>query len=67
MKALKAFKANGNEIIYLDAGVQKKIKMLGQEWSADLAKENAWAKKFIDSMNDFNQEWSQVKTIRRFE
>jgi len=66
IKAVKAFKENGNEIIYLDADVQKQIKALGKDWANELSKENAWAKKVIESMTAFEKEWSTVENIRKF-
>lgn len=66
IKALKAFEDSGNEITYLDKDVIKQIKDLGGEWAVEIGKENAWAKKVIDSMNSFEKQWSTVESIRKF-
>jgi len=67
INAIKAFKKNGNEIVHLDADVQKKIKSLGKDWADELSKENAWAKRIIESMYTFEQRWTTVENIRNFD
>ncbi len=66
MGAMEKFRKNGNEIIFLSPETQKRCHELGQEWAANIAKENAWFKKVMDSQDAFEKEWMEVGTIQVF-
>ena len=57
MGAMEKFRKTGNEIIFLSPETQKRCHELGQEWAANIAKDNPWFKKVMDSQNAFEAEW----------
>jgi len=63
-KALEFYRAQGNEVIVLDAEVQKKGKALGVAWAQEQAKENAWFKKVLDSQLAFEKLWKDAAHYR---
>ncbi len=63
-KALDFYKKAGNEIIVLDASVQKKGKQLGLAWAEEQAKTNPWFDKVLKSQRAFEKLWSQARHYR---
>ena len=63
-KALEFYKKEGNEIIVLDADVQRKAKKLGLEWADKQAKDNPWFAKVLKSQREFEKLWSQASYYR---
>ena len=62
-KALDFFKKEGNEIIVLDAAVQKQAKKLAIDWAKEQAKTNPWFDKVLKSQLAFEQLWRQATTL----
>jgi TRAP-type mannitol/chloroaromatic compound transport system substrate-binding protein len=63
-KALEFYKKEGNEVIVLDADVQRKAKKLGLEWADKQAKDNPWFAKVLKSQREFEKLWSQASYYR---
>ena len=63
-KALDFFKNEGNEIIVLDAAVQKEAKKLAIAWAQEQAKENPWFNKVLKSQLAFEELWGQATHYR---
>jgi len=63
-KALEFYKKAGNEIIVLDAAVQKKGKQLGLAWAKEQAKTNPWFDKVLKHQLQFEKLWSQARHYR---
>ena len=63
-KALEFYKKAGNEIIVLDAAVQKKGKQLGLAWAKEQAKTNPWFDKVLKHQLKFEKLWSQARHYR---
>lgn len=63
-KALEFYKKEGNEIIVLDADVQRKAKKLALEWADKQAKDNPWFAKVLKSQREFEKLWSQASYYR---
>jgi len=63
-KALEFYRAQGNEIIVLDAEVQKKGKALGVAWAKEQAKTNKWFAKVLDSQLAFEKLWKDAAHYR---
>jgi hypothetical protein len=63
-KALEFYKKAGNEIIVLDAAVQKKGKQLGVAWAKEQAKTNPWFDKVLKHQLQFEKLWSQARHYR---
>jgi len=63
-KALDFYKKQGNEVIVLDAAVQKEAKKLAIAWAQDVAKTNPWFDKVLKSQLEFEQLWSQAGHYR---
>jgi len=63
-KAPDFYKKQGNEVIVLDAAVQKEAKKLAIAWAQDVAKTNPWFDKVLKSQLEFEQLWSQAGHYR---
>ena len=63
-KALEFYKKQGNEIIVLDASVQKKAKQLAISWAREQAKNNPWFDKVLKHQLAFEKLWSQATHYR---
>lgn len=63
-KALDFFKSEGNEVIVLDADVQRQAKKLAIDWAKEQAKENPWFDKVLKSQLAFEELWSQATHYR---
>jgi len=63
-KALEFYKKQGNEIIVLDASVQKKAKQLAISWAREQAKNNPWFDKILKHQLAFEKLWSQATHYR---
>lgn len=63
-KALEFYKEAGNEIIVLDAAVQRKGKQLGIAWAKEQAKTNPWFDKVLKHQLAFEKLWSQARHYR---
>ncbi len=63
-KALDFYKKQGNEIIVLDAAVQRKAKKLALAWAAEQAKQNPWFDRVLKSQLAFEKLWSQATYYR---
>ncbi|HHZ76887.1 MAG TPA: C4-dicarboxylate ABC transporter substrate-binding protein, partial [Rhodospirillales bacterium] len=63
-KALEFYKKQGNEIIVLDASVQKKAKQLAISWAREQAKTNPWFDKVLKHQLAFEKLWSQATHYR---
>jgi len=63
-KALDFYRKQGNEVIVLDAAVQKKGKALGVAWAKEQAKSNAWFDKVLKSQLAFEKLWKDAAHYR---
>ena len=63
-KALDFFKKQGNEIIVLDAAVQRQAKKLAIAWAKEQAKDNPWFDKVLKSQLAFEKLWRQATHYR---
>jgi TRAP-type mannitol/chloroaromatic compound transport system substrate-binding protein len=63
-KALDFYKKQGNEIIVLDADVQRQAKKLAIAWAQEQAKTNPWFDKVLKSQLAFEQLWRQASHYR---
>ncbi len=63
-KALDFYRKQGNEVIVLDADVQKKAKALGVAWAKEQAKTNAWFAKVLKSQLEFESLWKDAAHYR---
>jgi len=63
-KALDFYRKQGNEIIVLDAAVQKKAKALGIAWAQEQAKTNEWFAKVLKSQLEFETLWKDAAHYR---
>lgn len=63
-KALEFYRAQGNEVIVLDAEVQKKGKALGVAWAQEQAKDNPWFAKVLASQLAFEKLWKDAAHYR---
>ena len=63
-KALEFFKKQGNEIIVLDADVQRQAKKLAIDWAKEQAKDNPWFDKVLKSQLAFEKLWRQATHYR---
>ena len=65
-KAYKEYLEAGNEIIELDAEVQRKARELGNQWAEKQAQNNVWFSKVLKSQREFEELWSKADSYRRF-
>jgi TRAP-type mannitol/chloroaromatic compound transport system substrate-binding protein len=63
-KALDFYRKQGNEVIVLDASVQKKGKQLGLAWAKEQAKSNPWFDKVLKSQLAFEALWKDAAHYR---
>ena len=63
-KALEFYRKAGNEIIVLDAEVQRKGKALGVAWAMEQAKTNPWFDKVLKSQLAFEKLWKDAAHYR---
>lgn len=63
-KALAFYKKEGNEIIELDASVQKQAKQLALDWAKEQAKTNAWFKKILEHQLAYEKLWENAASYR---
>jgi len=63
-KALQFYRDQGNEVIVLDAAVQKKGKALGVAWAQEQAKTNPWFDKVLKSQLAFEKLWKDAAHYR---
>ena len=63
-KALDFFKKQGNEIIVLDADVQRQAKKLAIDWAKEQAKDNPWFDKVLKSQLAFEKLWREATHYR---
>jgi TRAP-type mannitol/chloroaromatic compound transport system substrate-binding protein len=63
-KALDFYKKAGNEIIELDAAVQKRAKKLALDWAREQAKGNAWFDKVLKHQLAFEKLWKDASSYR---
>ncbi len=63
-KALDFYRKAGNEIIVLDAAVQKQAKQLGIAWAENVAKDNPWFAKILKSQREFEKLWKDAAYYR---
>ena len=63
-KALAFFKKEGNEIIVLDAAVQRQAKKLAIDWAKQQAKDNPWFDKVLKHQLAFEKLWRQATHYR---
>jgi len=63
-KALDFYRKAGNEVIVLDASVQKKAKKLGLAWAQEQAKTNPWFDKVMKSQTAFEKLWKDASHYR---
>ncbi len=63
-KALDFYRKAGNEVIVLDAAVQKKAKNLGLAWAQEQAKTNPWFDKVMKSQTAFEKLWKDASHYR---
>ncbi len=63
-KALDFYKKQGNEIIVLDADVQRQAKKLSIAWAQKQAKTNPWFDKVLKSQLAFEQLWRDASHYR---
>jgi len=63
-KALDFFRAQGNEIIELDAETQVAAKNAGLAWADKVAAENEWFKRVLDDQAAFAELWKDANRYR---
>ncbi len=63
-KALDFYRKQGNEIIVLDAEVQREAKRLGLEWAMEEAERNPWFDKVLSSQLAFEKLWRDATHYR---
>ncbi len=63
-KALDFYRKQGNEVIVLDAAVQKKAKALGVAWAKEQAKTNPWFDKVLKHQIAFEALWKDAAHYR---
>ncbi|GMG82425.1 TRAP transporter substrate-binding protein [Paralimibaculum aggregatum] len=63
-EALAFFRAQGNEIIELDPEVQYEAREAGLAWAEQIAAENAWFRKVLDSQKAFDELWKDSGKYR---
>lgn len=63
-KALDFYRKQGNEIIVLDAAVQRRAKKLAIAWAQEQAKTNAWFDKVLKSQIAFEKLWKDAAFYR---
>ncbi len=63
-KALAFYKKEGNEIIELDASVQKQAKQLALDWAKEQAKTNDWFKKILEHQLAYEKLWANAASYR---
>lgn len=60
MGAMEKYKKAGNEIIVMDASVEKEARKLAREWADQQAASNEWFKKILDSQRKYHQGWLEI-------
>ncbi len=63
-KALDFYRKAGNEIIELDADVQRQARKIGLEWAQKAAQKDAAFAKILKSQLDFEKEWEGAERWR---
>ncbi|MBL8376498.1 MAG: TRAP transporter substrate-binding protein DctP [Burkholderiales bacterium] len=63
-KALDFYRKAGNEIIELDAEVQRQARKIGLDWAAKTARDNPWFARILKSQTDFEAEWAGAERWR---
>lgn len=63
-KALQFYKDQGNEILVLDAAVQRRAKQLGVEWARQVAETNPWFDRVLKHQLAFERLWSEATHYR---
>jgi TRAP-type mannitol/chloroaromatic compound transport system substrate-binding protein len=63
-KALDFYRKQGNEIIVLDADVQKRVKAMAGEWADGVAKSDPWFAKVLKSQREFEALWKDATHYR---
>ncbi len=63
-KALDFYRKQGNEIIVLDAEVQREAKRLGLEWARAEAEKNPWFDRVLNSQLAFEKLWQDATHYR---
>lgn len=63
-KALQFFRDAGNEIIELDAEVQREVKKSAIEWGKVQGADNEWFKKGYESQREFEHRWKDANRYR---
>lgn len=63
-KALQFYKDQGNEVVVLDAAVQRRAKQLGVEWARGVAATNPWFDRVLKHQLAFERLWSQATHYR---
>ncbi|MDX1711337.1 MAG: TRAP transporter substrate-binding protein DctP [Rhodovibrionaceae bacterium] len=63
-KALEKYRAEGNEIIELNAEVQVAAHKAGLEWAEEQAQDNEWFRKVLDHQKAFADLWKDANRYR---
>ena len=63
-KALQFYKDHGNEVIVLDAAVQRRAKDLAVAWAKKVAAGNPWFAKVLKSQTAFEKLWQDASSYR---
>lgn len=63
-KALDFYRKAGNQIIELDAEVQRQARKIGLDWAEKTAATNPWFAKVLKSQLDFEKEWDGAERWR---
>jgi TRAP-type mannitol/chloroaromatic compound transport system substrate-binding protein len=63
-KALEFFRKAGNEIIELDAEVQRQTRKIGMAWAQKTAQGNPWFGKVLQSQLEFEKSWDGAERWR---
>ncbi len=63
-KAIEFYESQGNEIIELDPEVQYETREVGLKWAENVAKENEWFAKVLESQKAFDELWKDSGKYR---
>jgi TRAP-type mannitol/chloroaromatic compound transport system substrate-binding protein len=63
-KALEFFREQGNEVIELSPEVQYEAREAGLKWAEEIATENDWFKRVLESQKEFADLWKDSNRYR---
>ena len=60
MGAMDEYKEAGTEIIVMDPSVEKEARKYAKEWADEIAGQNEWFKKVLDSQTEYHEGWQEI-------